>query len=307
MKIAITGGSGFVGRWLCEAIARDGDEPVVLGRHPRLERAGSGAVEWRYEPTDYAVESLARLFEPCGAVVHLAAARFGDNSRFDLYHQNVETSWRVFEAAQRVRLPRVVAISSASVYSERNPQPWTEDCRAVPQGLYGASKLAMESLADVWSLAQGLNVVCLRVAQVLGHGEHGGYMLNTFIERAHAGLELMVQGEGHERREYVYVKDVAQAILATLKSNAASGVYNVGPGIQVSRADLARTIARVFQSRGGVRFQPVEHERCEHRLMDVRKAREDLGWQAQWSLEAALEDIREHMSCRDRTDGSEPE
>jgi UDP-glucose 4-epimerase len=298
MKLAVTGGAGFIGRWLAEAALHAGHDVSLIGRRDGVNGVHFGGAVYPYQRTDYTTDDLVRVIGSSDAIVHLAAERFSGMTRFDLFEENVRLAWAVLNAARRCSVCSVVMLSSISVYSRANPLPWDESTVPAPSTLYGASKVAAETLSQAIGPAAGLNVKQLRAAQLLGYGERAGFAATTFIERANRREALEVWGMGRERKEYVYVKDVAGAILAALDVNRSAGAYNVGAGTDTSIRELAELVNRVFENPAGIHTRAVEHEFTGEARMDIGKAAAQLGWRPLWSLEAALADIRAIMSAR---------
>ncbi len=296
MKIAVTGGSGFIGGWLCQTAAIMSHQLVVIGRNDCMPTRHATTQPIDYRQTDYTPPSLTEAFRGCDAVVHLAAARFSDNMRWDLYTENITSSWAVLEACRNCSISNIVMLSSRSVYSSMNNLPWEESQRPIPINLYGAAKAAVENLADTYIAAHGLCVKSLRVADTFGYGERDGYMLTTFIKQAHAGETLHFYGNDASRREYVYVKDVAGAIMAALAKPDLSGIFNIGSGCTITSLALAEMINRIFLNPSGIVTRPNATERLENNQMSVHKASELLNWRRAWTLEEALRDAREIMT-----------
>jgi UDP-glucose 4-epimerase len=292
MNIAVTGGSGFVGSSFLPAAVADGHRVTVLGRGEGSRSLCAAGERFAYAATDYSVESLVRILPGHDAVVHLGAAKFSRDWGVETYLQAVGVAAALLEACRRVGLTNVVLMSSRTVYSAHNALPWSEEARVVPQNLYGAAKAAVEILGEFSSAHQGLRCKSLRLAQVLGHGERGGYLLNTFIRQAAAGETLLVYGSGSGRREFIYVKDVAAAILAALDKGQVSGIFNIGTGAAVSALELAELVNDVFDNAGNLARRPELPEDAGTHLLDVAKARRQLDWSAHWTLAAALRDMR---------------
>ena len=295
MNIALTGGSGFVGSSFLPAAAAAGHRVTVLGRRQGIQSLSVSGQRFLYAATDYSVESLGRILPGHDAVVHLGAAKFSRDWGVETYLQSVATAAALLEACRLAALANIVLISSRTVYSPRNPLPWSEEARVVPLNLYGAAKATAEILGELSSAGPGLRCKSLRLAQVLGHGEREGYLLNTFIRQAAAGQTLQVYGSGSGRREFVYVKDVASAILAALDRRETSGIFNIGTGVAVSALELAELVNAVFDNPGNLALRPeLPEDRTTH-LLDVEKTRLQLGWSAHWTLEEALREMRAEL------------
>lgn len=292
MNIAVTGASGFIGTWLLPAAVAAGHRVTALGRAGDVRSLTAGDASVPYARTDYSVESLCRILPGHDAVVHLGAGKFTGEWGLESYLQALAVSGAVLEACGQSSIANVVLASSRTVYSEHNPLPWSEDARVVPLNLYGAAKAAMEILGEYHSAWRGLRCKSLRLAQVLGRGEREGYLLATFLRRAAAGQTLQVHGAGTGRRDFLYVRDAAAAILAALEKPEVSGVFNVGTGRPVSARQLAELINAAFDNAGNIELRPELPEDRSTHVLDVTKARETLGWSARWTLEEALDDLR---------------
>lgn len=299
MKIIVTGGGGFVGRWFVDAAIDTGHSVRSCGRSERTKVTTFSGREIPYKQVNYEKESLARVFAGCDAVVHLAASRFARADDWEGFSANLKVSLEVLSASAEVGVSQVVLVSSRSVYSDRNPLPWLETTPPAPRDLYGVSKASMELIGDIFCKRDRLRVVSLRVAQVLGFGERDGFMLTTFLERAHSGKPLEIYGQGIARREYVYVKDVADAILAALSNPEAVGPFNIGTGLNHSTLELAEAINRAFENQAELTMRANLPEIAEENLMSTAHTRAELGWTARWSLDAALRDIRALMDQRE--------
>lgn len=293
MKIAVTGGSGFIGKWLLRS-EKDEIDFFVLGTRKDLRKIEANGRDYEYIPTDYSLSRLTEILKKADAVIHLASVRTAFD-KFEPYTDNFMISSRLFEACRQLNIKNVVALSSRAVYSKSELVPWSEDQAACPVSYYGISKVTMENLAHYYNNNHGMNIKCLRVAQVLGYGEREGYMLMTFIRQAFDRKELKVHGKGSGRREYIYVRDVVNAIYKALRSYQVSGIFNIGTGTNLSHLELAELINRVFDNEGNLILLPELKEDTSVSLMNIGKAKSILGWEPEWSIENGLKEIRQIM------------
>ena len=294
MKIAITGGSGFIGKWLLKDACPE-NELLVLGRKLEMPIPNVPEQLCTYVQTDYSTSSLCELLSGSDAVVHLAAERTGPNA-LEAYLPNITISNNVFESCFEVGVKNIIALSSISVYSAENPLPWSENQRVMPQTFYGISKATMENLACYYNAAKGLSIKCLRMARVLGLHERPGFMLNTFIEQASKKEVLKVFGRGEGRREYIYVKDVTGAIMNALEHIDAEGIFNIGTGNNLSHAEMALLINKVFDNEGNVVYAPEIAEDKSIYLMNIEKAARELSWTSKWTIEDGLREIKDDLT-----------
>lgn len=298
MKIAITGGTGFIGRWLLSSIPHN-YECIILGRDKNKSNYKINNRVFKYISTDYSKRNLESILSGLDAVIHLAGIRTG-SSDFATYMINVYISQNIFESCIKNDIKNIVFLSTISVYSDINKYPWSEEQMVLPISFYGISKVAIENLAEYYNRTYDMNIKSLRVAQVIGYGERPGYMLMTFINQAYLKQTLNIFGKGAGRREYIYVKDVVDAIICALKKPNKKGIYNIGTGKNISHLELAKMINEVFNNEGNYRFVNTIKEDTSVLLMDNNRASLDLGWLARWSIKEGLRDIRNIMDNLDR-------
>src|SRR3954453_11547260 len=265
MRALVTGGAGFIGSNLVDALLARGDDVVVVdnlstGREANLEEAlGRGATLHRADIRDGAA-MLPLLEEARPEVVfHLAAQidvrRSVEDPGFDA-RTNVEGTVNLLEAARRAGTGRFVNTSSGgAMYGAQEALPTPEDARPAPLAPYGASKAAADLYCGLFERLHGMSVCSLRYANVYGErqdplGEAG--VIAIFCGRLLAGESPTVFGTGEQTRDYVYVGDVVAANLAAGESTA-GGSFNIGTGEESTVLDLVE----LFQKLGaGESFDP---------------------------------------------------
>lgn len=291
--IGVTGGTGFIGRYLVRLCAQRGMACAVVtsgsGRGARIEHPNV-----RYIASDYSEASLREAFAGCDAVVHLGAKRSDAEAEkaFASYRENLAFSEAVFRAARDLGIANVVNVSSTAVYDKNLQTPFREDMAVSPLSFYGACKRSIELIAELYNKKFGMAIKSLRLAQVIGEGERGGYMLAIFKERCRDGLPLNVYGQGRAGKEYIYVKDVARAILAALAHPEKAGVYNIGSGAFTSNRALAEAYCQAYGNAAGYVLLTDKPEAVYDYRMDVEKARAELGFACEYDLGAAIADTR---------------
>ncbi|HHY83216.1 MAG TPA: NAD(P)-dependent oxidoreductase [Clostridiales bacterium] len=287
MKVGVTGGSGFLGSETVSLLANVRSyTPVIIGRGGKQAN-----YMHEYRVTDYSLESLMDVFKDLDAIVHLAAVR-GTGSGISNFHPNEIITENLFEACSRLDIGNIVYASSIAVYSDESKIPWREDQLPSPKTLYGISKLACEYMANIYHTKYGLNVKSLRIAQVLGEGERKGYMMNTFIDNAFKKKQLHVIGKSKARREFVYVKDVAEAILLALSKKEVHGAFNIGSNEAYTNLEIAKIVNICFNNEGNLLYDDSRDEGISSSLMDSSKAREVLGYSPRYGLKEGLLDIK---------------
>ncbi|MFZ5928602.1 MAG: GDP-mannose 4,6-dehydratase [Acidobacteriota bacterium] len=303
-RILLTGGAGFIGSHLAEALLGRGCELLVLDDlngyyDPALKRANleavrrAGAFEFvQGDICDAAlVEALFARFRPA-AVVHLAA-RAGVRPSLEqpaLYQRvNVEGTAVLLEAARRHGAQRFVFASSSSVYGAASRVPFSEDdpVRA-PISPYAASKIAGEALCHVYSHLYGMRTVCLRFFTVYGPRQRPDLAIRKFAESIAAGRPIPVFGDGSTGRDYTYIDDIVAGILAAMAHDAGFEVFNLGNSSPVLLREMIATLERVLGKEAVIDRQPLQPGDVPITYADISKAKRLLGWAPRTALETGV-------------------
>jgi UDP-glucose 4-epimerase len=302
MKALVTGGAGFIGSNLVDALLARGDETLVVddlstGRRENLEpglEAGATLVEADIRDRA-ALEELAGHEQP-EVIFHLAAQIDVRKSIADPAFDasiNVGGTANVLEAARAAGTRRIVFSSTGgAIYGEGEGQqlPLAEDAPLAPEAPYGQSKFAGEGYLALYERLYGLSTMPLRLGNVYGPrqdplGEAG--VIAIFCGRLRAGERPTVFGDGKQTRDYIYVGDVVAAMLAAAESEA-TGPVNVGTGIETDVLELARALGEL----GGGDFEPemapARTGEVQRISIDPGRAERELGWRAEMGLTEGL-------------------
>lgn len=303
MRIALVGGSGFVGSWLVRCSSSE-DRFIIVDQNPPPSDI---AQQVEYRPADLLAAANSTSSDLsnqlCGAeaVVLLAVrrppAKWYSEAPRD-YLDNLRMAVNVMEACRQKKIENVVFTSSISVYGLRNRVPYDEAEPPQPDSYYGLSKVAAEQLALFLNREKNMAIKCLRLAHLFGVGEREDFMFMKFVHTAFHKKTLYIWGTGEGRREYVYVKDVADAIRTALQHKKLSGIYNIGTGKNISHRELAELINSVFGNEGNLAFLQNKPEDRGVDGMSISKAESVMGWRPRWPLRQALEDIRKILQER---------
>ncbi|MDK2384492.1 MAG: NAD-dependent epimerase/dehydratase family protein [Candidatus Korarchaeota archaeon] len=285
MKVLVTGGSGFIGRSVLEELLLRGHDVISLDLiEPSI------AVPFVVgDIRDF--ETLRNAARGVNAIIHLAAivsAVEAMEKPLDTFRTNVEGTLNVAETARRENA-KVVYAGSVAVYGEPKSLPVSEDHPVHPTNIYGSTKLAGESILLGYSGSYGLPVTSLRFFNVYGpHMKPGPYagVIYKFLERLKGGKPLRIEGDGKQTRDFVYVGDVARAVVLALESDA-TGVYNVGTGREISILELARLLFSLTGMDTGLEFAPPRPGDIRRSRADISKIRR-LGWEPSIDLERGL-------------------
>jgi UDP-glucose 4-epimerase len=291
----VTGGAGFIGSHIVDALLERGDEVTVVDHaHERNlpNLAGAGAARLvRGDVRDVAAMSAAFVAARPEVVFHLAAQidvrRSVDDPAFDAA-TNIGGTASVLEAARRAGARRVVLASTAGVYGDPSELPTPEDAPLAPLSPYGAGKAAAEAYIELFSRLHGLSGLALRMSNVYGprqspHGEAG--VVAIFCGAAASGRPAQLYGDGRQTRDFVYVGDVVAAFLAAGAADV-PGALNVSTGRETSLVELAAALR--LETRSG----PGRLGEVRRSCLDPGAAARELGWHARMPLAEGLERTR---------------
>jgi UDP-glucose 4-epimerase len=292
VRAIVTGGAGFIGSHLADALVARGDEVVVFDdlSSGRRENVNDGARLVEADARDAAAVDETFAASQPDVCFHLAAQADVRVSvdRPDLDCEvNVLGTIRVLEAARAHGTQVVFASTGGAIYGECE-RPADEDAPRQPLAPYGASKLAAEEYLAMYNRLYGSRHVALRYGNVYGprqdpHGEAG--VVAIFFGRLADGEELRIFGDGRQTRDYVYVGDVVDATLAAVGH---AGVFNVGTGRETSVLDLAAACRRVAGVEAETVFAPPRAGELQRSVLDPERAERELGFRASTALDDGL-------------------
>lgn len=294
MKILITGGAGFIGSHLSEALLATGHQisvvddlndfypPVLKERNLAAIRRAGHVAFYLADITDDA--EMFRIFREVRpeAVVHLAA-RAGVRPSLEqplLYERvNVGGTTILLEAARRTGVRKFVFASSSSIYGIANQVPFSEeDTLNLPISPYAATKIAGEKIAYTYSHLYQLSVVCLRFFTVYGPRQRPDLAIRKFIERIEAGQPIQVFGDGSSGRDYTFVSDTVCGILGALDYDCRYDVLNLGNSHPIGLMEMIRTIEDAVGRKAIIEWLPDQPGDVPITYADISKARRLLGY-----------------------------
>lgn len=277
-RFLVTGGAGFIGSHICDALLAQGDAAVVLddfrsGRHANLEHLRD-----KIDVIDADVRSVADHAERIGdvdAVIHLAALISGHDSLYepDVYEAiNIGGLLRLIDYVADRKIPRLIFASSSTVYGNNATEPLTERTLPNPLTVYAVTKLAGEHLLSLYARLHGFSHCSLRLFNVYGPRQAVDHpyanVTCKFSFAAATGTGVRRYGDGEQSRDFVYVSDVVRAFLAVLEGSADS-VYNVGTGSDSSINELLKSLERIAGA-------PLPLEQHPDWPNDIRRIRADI-------------------------------
>jgi UDP-glucose 4-epimerase len=303
MKSLVTGGAGFIGSNLVDALLARGDEVTVVdnlstGRRANLEGAlAAGAELVELDIRDAATLTAVAAERRPEAIFHLAAQidvrKSLEDPAFDAAI-NIGGTANVLDAARAADAKRFVFISTGgAIYGEGEGQqlPLDESTAIAPFSAYGQSKFAAEGYLALYERLYGLSSIALRLGNVYGPrqdplGEAG--VIAIFCGLLQSGGRPIVFGDGTQTRDYIYVGDVVAAALAAAESTV-SGPVNLGTGLETSVLELAEALGRLAGAESfEPEFAPPRAGEVQRITLDAGRAERELGWRPQTSLDAGL-------------------
>ena len=297
MKILVTGGAGFIGSHIVEYLVQRGDSVTVVdnlntGKIENLKSVFKKINFAQIDIRDFKV--LKNLMENIDGIFHQAAmASVQDSFRIpEKFHDvNVNGTENIFKIAKEFGI-KVVYASSSSVYGDTSILPTTESDEKRPINPYAKTKLEKDKLAEQYA-KNGLKVIGLRYFNVFGPRQSKEYagVIKLFLERIQQGLPPLVNGDGLQIRDFVYVDDVVNANILSMESDIDFEFFNIGTGTTISILDLANIIIKF----SGLKIKPIHRPALPGDVRatqaDITKAKTMLKWRPTTSIQDWLKSV----------------
>lgn len=294
-RVVVTGGSGFLGSHVVDAMRRRGADEVLVSRSHEFDLTDATATR-----------SLFEQARP-DLVIHLAArvGGIGANRRSPgtFFRDNMLMGVHVLEEARRAGTNKVVVAGTICAYPKFTPVPFREEdlWNGYPEETnapYGIAKKALLTMAQSYRQEFGCNFVYLLPVNLYGPRDNFDYedshvipaMIRKFVEARDRGdATVRLWGDGTPTREFLYVDDAAEGIVLAAERYDGADPVNIGAGFEVSIGDLARTIAAATGFAGEIIWDATKPNGQPRRMLDVSRARERFGFSAQTGLQEGLE------------------
>lgn len=298
----ITGGAGFIGSHLTDALVARGVRVRVLDNLSTGDARNLDGVRNHIEFIEGSVldeSALDRALRGVNTVFHLAAyvSAPGSVKEPGACHEiNTTGTLRVLEACQRSGVRRIVLASSAAVYGDSETVPKTEDQPILPCSVYAQSKAAGEQLLRVWNHCHGLEAVSLRFFNVFGPRQTAGSAyaaaIAAFADALLSGRPISIFGDGRQTRDFVPVANVVQGLVkaAEWAGPANASAFNLGLGKAIEIRELASLMAQIVGAPDQPRFLPPRPGDVKHSCSDISAARAAFGYAPGVSIEQGLKE-----------------
>ena len=258
VNFAVTGGAGFVGSYLVKRLIKEDHDVIVIdnlyrGNLKNLKEVSDKIQFQKVDIRDF--DSMRNIIKNTDGVFHEAALTDVQESftKQDEYTDvNVKGTENVFRIAKEFGI-KVVYASSSSVYGNPEKTPITEDSKRAPINPYGNTKLEDEYLAEKYA-EDGVSIIGLRYFNIYGIGQTGSYagVITKFINNLKEKKQPIIFGNGEQKRDFIFVEDIAKANAAAMKSSVKSGFFNVGTGMTASIKQLAEQMIAL----SGLKLEP---------------------------------------------------
>jgi UDP-glucose 4-epimerase len=297
LRCLITGGAGFIGVALTNRLVRDGHQVRVLDDLSAGDPSNlhTEAIFTRGDVRDR--PKLWTLLQKADCVYHLAARVSTQESVLyprEYNDVNVGGTVCLAEAIRDAGVKRVVFTSSATVYGSQPRQPVSESSWPNPKVPYAVSKLAAELYLFALGELNGVETIALRIFNAYGPGQRippaHAPVVPSFIKSVLTHASLVVHGDGKQTRDFVYVDDVVEALVAAASSPGVSGsIVNIGSGEETSIHGLIATVGQVTRCQPEVIYNPQESGGIARLVADLSRARQLLGYEPRVSLRTGLQ------------------
>jgi UDP-glucuronate 4-epimerase len=304
MKTVVTGGAGFIGSHLCEKLLATGHEVVGLDNFDpfydeavKRDNISLSLEHERFELVEGNICDAARveaLFQSgdVGTIVHLAAkagVRPSIEDPLGYQETNVHGTMVMLEAARKFKIEKFIFASSSSVYGNNKKVPFAEtDNVDFPISPYAATKKAGELLCYTYHHLFGMGMTCLRFFTVYGPRQRPDLAIHKFTRMIMADEAIPVFGDGSMRRDFTYIDDIVQGVLAAISHCDGYEIYNLGESSPVRLDVLIEEIEKALGQKARINRLPLQPGDVKQTYADVRKAKEKLGYQPTTQIDQGL-------------------
>jgi UDP-glucose 4-epimerase len=315
MRVFITGGAGFIGSHLCDALIAQGHQVSILDNMSTGSAANIAHIKFQIEIHQGDIRDVAlveKLMAPADLVLHMAAA-LGVNSILENPIESVSINFTgsevVLNAATKLN-KRLIIASTSEIYGKNTKQPLNEESDRVvgaPQKIrwtYSDAKALEEAIAHALFQTKQLKVTTVRLFNTVGPRQTGRYgmVLPRLVQSALKNESISIYGDGTQSRVFCHVQDAVKAILTLAATDSAIGqVYNIGGTGETTIKQLAEKIIERTKSTSSITYTPYDQaypagfEDMQRRVPDTTKIKNAIGWEPKNTLDAIIDDVVAEM------------
>ena len=308
-KVLITGASGFIGSFLLKELLKEPVKEIIIYDNftrGKIENIKECLKDKRCTIFPYGgdireTDILDKAMNGVDYVFHLAAmwllhCKDFPRTAFDV---NIAGTFNVLEACVKHNVKKLIYSSSASVYGDAITVPMLEDHPFNNKNFYGATKISGEAMCTAYNDRYGLEIIGLRYMNVYGPGQdqHGAYssVVPVVLNKIDRNESPIVNGDGSQAYDFIYVEDVARSNVAAVKSSIKFGYYNVGTEVQTTIKELCNAILKLKNSKLKINYVPYSkndaRQLVQNRIGSKHKAEKELGFKYKYSLEDGLMEL----------------
>jgi len=295
MKILVTGGAGFIGSHIVDALIEKGHKVSVIDNMVTGQKEN-----FNLKATFYIrsiTDDISDIFEKerPEVVFHLAAhidlRESVENPLFDA-NSNIIGSINILENMRKFGSKKIILSSTSATYGDDVKIPTTEKEKENPNSPYGITKLSVEKYMQFYKSVYGINFVSLRYANAYGprqnpKGEAG--VIAIFTDKILTGGQPIINGTGEQTRDYLYVKDIVKANMLALEKNV-NGIFNVSTGVETSVNELFRKMVELTKVRVKEVHVPAPPGERARSCLSHEKIKKELGWKPEYDIERGIKD-----------------
>jgi len=286
MKILITGGTGFIGSHLVDALLKKKHKIIVISHNKKQNRQNV-----KFYKVDICSPKIDLVFkkERPDIIFHLAAILPTKNTSL-LMKTNVMGSINILEIAQKYKIKKFIFASSAAVYGHTTASVIQENHPADPFSIYGLSKLTVEKLIKIYYNLYKIPYIVIRYGNIYGPRQKtfrpGSVIVNFIYKILHDQIPE-INGDGKQLRDYIYIDDLINVSIKIMKTKRV-GIYNVGSGVGVSLNNIISKINKILNKNIKPKYNLSAKSGVEKSILDIKKIKKELGWGPKTQLETGL-------------------
>lgn len=303
MICLVTGAAGFIGSHLCQRLLKEGYEVVGIDcftdYYPKWIKEKNiqpllREKKFKLLSEDLNHLNLKKLLKNKDYIFHLAAQAgvrksWGQNFSFYI-ENNIEATQKLLEAVKDSPIKKFIYASSSSVYGLCPQLPMSETSPLFPFSPYGVTKLAAENLCFLYFKNYQIPTLSLRLFTVYGPRQRPDMAFHKFLKAATEGKQISIFGDGKQTRDFTYIGDVIEAILAALRKGKKGEVYNIGGGHRKKLVDILPVLEDICQKKIKIKWEEKQKGDVAHTLADIDKAHKDFNYLPQTSLSDGLKE-----------------
>jgi UDP-glucose 4-epimerase len=304
-RILVIGGAGFIGSHIVDQLIEEDVKSIVIydnfyrGTYENIEKALKDPRVKVFEDGGDILQTdiLNAAVKESDMVIHLAALWLLQCYEYprSAFEVNIRGTFNVLEACRDNKIQRLIYSSSASVYGDAVQIPMTEEHPFNNRTFYGATKIAGEAMCRAFYERYNVPYVGLRYMNVYGPRQDykGTYIavIMKILDRIDKGLPPIVYGDGSQSYDFIFVKDVAQANICALKSDAVDKFYNIGSGLKTSIKEITELLLKLTNSDLKIQYEPAGLTFVTNRIGSTELAEKDLGFKYYTELEEGLKQL----------------